>query len=120
MPTKYRAAIIGAGSERPGGEWFGMGHLHAHGYQADRRCELVAVADVKPENAQALADRFRVPAVYTDHRKMLREQQPDLASVATYPATHAPIVIDCARAGVKAIHCEKPMAPTWEIGRAHV
>jgi predicted dehydrogenase len=109
----YRAAIIGAGSARPGGQWFGMGYLHAQGYAEHQRIELVAVADIKPENAQALADRYRVPHVFDNHRKMLGAVQPDLVSVCTYPATHCPIVCDVAKAGVKAIHSEKPMAPTW-------
>jgi predicted dehydrogenase len=34
-------------------------------------------------------------------------------SVTVPPAIHADIVIGCARAGVDAIHCEKPMALTW-------
>jgi len=117
MSKVYRAAIIGAGSARQGGQWFGMGHLHAEGYVRDERCELVAVADIRGENARALAGRFSVPGVYTDHRRMLKQEKPDIVSVATYPATHAPIVIDCAKAGVKAIHCEKPMAPTWGEAR---
>ncbi len=117
MSKTYRAAIIGAGSARSGGQWFGMGHLHAEGYRQDKRCELVAVADIKEENARALAERFGVPTIYTDHRKMLKREQLDIVSVATYPATHAALVIDCAKAGVKAIHCEKPMAPTWGEAR---
>lgn len=113
MPKTYRAAIIGAGSKRRDGRYAGMGHGHAAAYGAHDRIELVAVADIKLENAQALAERFGVPETFDSHRKMLKEVQPDIVSVCTYPATHCPIVVDCAKAGVKAIHSEKPMAPTW-------
>ncbi len=113
MPKTYRAAIIGAGSKRRDGRYAGMGHGHAAAYAAHDRIELVAIADIKPDNAQALAERFDVPQTFDSHRKMLKQVQPDIVSVCTYPATHCPIVVDCARAGVKAIHSEKPMAPTW-------
>jgi len=120
MAKTHRAAIIGAGSARQGGQYFGMGHLHAAGWAALDRVELAAVADLKLDNAQALADRYAIPLTFTSHRKMLKEVKPDLVSVCTYPATHPAIVADCARAGVKAIHSEKPMAPTWGEARRMV
>lgn len=113
MAKVYRAAIIGAGSARPGGQYLGMGHAHAQAYAAHPQVELVAVADIKPDNARALAERFGNPPTFDSHRKMLKTIQPDIVSVCTYPATHAAIVMDCAKAGVRAIHSEKPMAPTW-------
>ena len=113
MARTYRAAVIGAGSARQGGQFWGMGHGHAQGYADDPRAQLVAIADIKPENAQALAAKFGVPETFDSHRKMLKAVKPDLVSVCTYPATHCAIVTDCAKAGVKAIHSEKPMAPTW-------
>jgi len=113
MAKTYRAAIIGAGSARPGGQYWGMGHGHAQAYADHPRVDLVAIADIKPENAQALADRFGVAATFDSHQKMLKAVNPDIVSVCTYPATHCAIVCDVAKAGVKAIHSEKPMAPTW-------
>jgi predicted dehydrogenase len=38
----------------------------------------------------------------------------DIVSIAVPPAFHAELTIDCARGGVQAVHCEKPMADTWE------
>ncbi|MGQ9731950.1 MAG: Gfo/Idh/MocA family protein [Candidatus Zipacnadales bacterium] len=113
MPKTYRAAIIGAGRKRQDGSYWGMGHGHAAAYIAHDCIDLVAVADICLDNAQSLADRFGVSEIFDNHRKMLKAVQPDIVSVCTYPATHCPIVIDCAKAGVKAIHSEKPMAPTW-------
>jgi len=44
---------------------------------------------------------------------MLAKENLDVVSVCVWPHLHAPMVIDAAQAGVKAIHCEKPMATTW-------
>jgi UDP-N-acetylglucosamine 3-dehydrogenase len=38
-------------------------------------------------------------------------------SVTVPPVAHADVVVDCARAGVEAVHCEKPMADTWGASR---
>jgi predicted dehydrogenase len=113
MARTYRAAIIGAGSARQGGQYWGMGHGHAQGYAGHPQVELVAIADIQPDNARFLAEKFGVPETFDSHRKMLKAVQPDLVSVCTYPASHCAIVTDCAKARVKAIHSEKPMAPTW-------
>ena len=44
---------------------------------------------------------------------MLTQENLDIVSIATWPHLHAEMVIAAAEAGVKAIHCEKPMAPTY-------
>ena len=51
--------------------------------------------------------------VYTDYHEMLAKENLDIVSVCTWPHLHAPMVIACAEAGVRAIHCEKPMATTF-------
>jgi len=44
---------------------------------------------------------------------MLAKETPDIVSVCTWPHLHEQMVVDCAEAGVRAVHCEKPMATTW-------
>jgi predicted dehydrogenase len=58
--------------------------------------------------------RHRWPNVshYTDYREMLEREKLDLISVVTPDHRHADIVVDAARAGVKGIFCEKPIATT--------
>jgi predicted dehydrogenase len=51
---------------------------------------------------------------------MLAKEKPDIVSVCVWPHLHAPVVIGAAQAGVKAIHCEKPMATTWGDARRMV
>jgi UDP-N-acetylglucosamine 3-dehydrogenase len=140
VSTRYRVAVIGCG--RPegieGATGFGMAHLHVHGYQETGRCELVAVADIRRENAEAFAARWGKcarpgggsagrhdrrpppPATYLDYRAMLAEVRPEIVSVCTWPHLHAEMVIASAEAGAKAVHCEKPMAPTWSEARRMV
>lgn len=114
MPEKLRAAIIGCGAKterRPGG---GMAYSHARGYQVSPDVELVALADIKPENAEALAKDFAPDAhIYTDYKKMLKAENLDMVSICLWIALHEPAVLACCKAGVKIIHCEKPMAPTY-------
>lgn len=120
MPEPYRVAVIGAGKPRgeEGHTGFGMGHAHVHGYLLTECCRLAAVADVRRENAEALAGRHGGAAVYTDYRRMLDAERPDIVSVCTWPRLHAPMVLDAIAAGARAVHCEKPMAPTWGEARA--
>jgi predicted dehydrogenase len=51
--------------------------------------------------------------VYTDYNQMLAEANLDMVSICTWMHLHEPMVLDAVKAGVKAIHCEKPMADTW-------
>jgi predicted dehydrogenase len=116
MAARYRVAVIGAGRPRAedGSTGFGMAHAHAHGYAEAGTCDLVAVADIRRENAEAFAQRWNPRArLYADHGEMLAAEQPEIVSICTWPHLHAPMVLDCVGAGVRAIHCEKPMAPTW-------
>ncbi len=111
-----RVGIIGCG--RPwrseGATGFGMSHQHAFGYRETGKAEIVALADVVAENAAEFAKIHGPQAtIYTDYKEMLAKEQLDIVSISTWPHLHAPMVIDAANAKVRAIHCEKPMAPTY-------
>lgn len=115
MAANYRVGIIGTGRpwKSPGATGFGMAYGHARGYLKTGRCELAAIADVNAENADAFAREHGSPAIYHDYEEMLERERLDIVSICTWPALHAPMVKACAAAGVRAIHCEKPMAPSW-------
>jgi UDP-N-acetylglucosamine 3-dehydrogenase len=123
--ARLRVGIIGTGrkKERPDSTGFFMAYRHAEGYQAVAdRCELVACADIVQENADAFATAHGIPpsGVFLDYRAMLAAANLDVVSICTWPHLHAPMVIDCALAGIKAIHCEKPVADTWSAARLMV
>jgi len=114
----YTAAVIGAGEdpENPSASGFAMGYGHADGYEATDDVELVAVADIVLENAEAFADTYDIAGenVFEDYDEMLATVEPDVVSVCVPPALHERISVDCIRSGVvEAVHCEKPMALTY-------
>lgn len=51
-----------------------------------------------------------VENLYLDYQGMLQEEPPDIVSLATPSSLHHRMTIAAARAGVKAILCEKPLA----------
>lgn len=121
----YRVAVVGTGPGRNvdiSGKSHAFGYEHADAYHAREDCELVACADIVGEYAERFAEEFDVPpdGIYEDHETMLARMELDVVSVCTPIPTHAPIVTDCAEAGVMAVHCEKPMARTWGEARSMV
>jgi predicted dehydrogenase len=93
-----------------------MAYKHADAYESIDGCEIVACADLVPENAAAFADTYGVSEanVFEDYLEMLEAVSPDVVSVTVPPVAHADIVIGAAESGeVEAIHCEKPMAMSW-------
>ena len=121
MSELYRVAVIGTGLPRPreGSTGFGMSRAHAPGYAKSGKCEIVALADISGANMEAFnTDHCEGKArQYTDYKEMLAVEKPDIVSIATWPHLHAEMVIAAAESGVKAIHCEKPMAGTFGEAR---
>ena len=127
---KYRAAIVGlsemgarpmpAGPANPalGVEWepfhAAMAVSHASAFAVSPDVEVVAACDLKEEALSLFLANYHAtwPEVrtYTDFRKMLTDEEPDLLGVATPDHLHAQIVVDAAEAGVRGILLEKPMA----------
>ena len=110
-----RVGIIGCGRpwKSEGATGFGMSHQHAFGYRATGKAQIVALADLVPENAESFRQIHGGDAIYTSYHEMLAKENLDIVSISTWPHRHAQMVIDAANAKVRAIHCEKPMAPTW-------
>lgn len=116
---EFRVGIIGCGRpwKSDGATGFGMSHCHALGYAQSPYARIVALADLVPENAEAFQQIHGGDTIYTDYHEMLAKENLDIVSICTWPHLHAQMVIAAAEAGVKAIHCEKPMAPTWGEAR---
>ena len=114
----YDVAFIGTGAnpEDPDFSGFAMAYHHAEAYERLENCDLIACADIVPENARAFADTFGIGEehTYEDFEEMVTEVEPDVISICVPPAIHAGVVASCAQTGVvDAIHCEKPMDLTW-------
>ena len=104
---RLRAAVVGVGY---------LGRFHAEKYAAHAGAELVAVVDVDPARARAVAAALGVEAV-TDHRALLGRI--DCASVAVPTQLHHAVAGDLLEAGVDVL-VEKPLTSTVAEGKALV
>ena len=75
---------------------------------------LTAVCDVNPDAAKQAAKFHRVENIYTDYKKMVRDQRPDIISIATRMPGRSEIIVFAAGHGVKAMHIEKPRLTTGD------
>lgn len=83
---------------------------HMPGYLSmPEKCEIIAVADANPENAQTAAKKFGVTHVFNDYHDLINMKEIDAVSIATPNALHKQPTIDALNAG-KHVLCEKPMA----------
>jgi predicted dehydrogenase len=94
-----RHAVIGIGA--------GVVGMHRPAWQLET-VELVAGSDVNEAAGRRIAGELGC-AFYTDHRTMLAETRPDVAVILAPHTVHAPIAIDCLRAGCHVL-VEKPIA----------
>src|SRR5262245_45728825 len=91
-------------------------HLHYLTELADR-FEIAAVADLAAGSARACAQRYGIPAVFTDWREMIRH--PLDAVLVLTSGSHAPIAVAAARARLH-VFVEKPMCFSVAEGREMV
>jgi len=83
--------------------------MHLPGYAKCSNVEVVAAADKIKKRAREMAEKFSIPHIFTDYKKMLREVELDAVSVCTPNYLHAQMTVDSCRAG-KNVLVEKPMA----------
>ena len=96
----FRVGIIGGGRQ---------GTHAARAYHLHPRTEVAAVADSDPENLKLFCERFDVPG-YSTFEEMLAREELDIGSPVLPVKANPDAVVACARAGVKGIFCEKPLA----------
>jgi predicted dehydrogenase len=93
------AAVVGAGA---------VAKQHLACVSELPGAEVAAVCDLSPAVAESVAERFQVPAHYTDHRALLADVGPDVVHVTTPPGSHFAVAMDALRAGAHVI-VEKPI-----------
>ncbi len=97
--TPIGTAIIGCGK---------VADTHARALASLPESRLVAVYDLQPERAEALARRYGVQG-YTDLDRMLANPEVQMAAICTPHPSHSEMVVRCAQARVHAL-VEKPLA----------
>lgn len=93
---------------------------HAGGFSAVPSVRLTAGCDIQPSRLAQFGRRWGVTRLYTDYRKMLAEEKPDLVSIAAWTHLHCEMALACAHAGVRGVLCEKPIALNLKQARAMV
>ncbi|MBT6277240.1 MAG: Gfo/Idh/MocA family oxidoreductase [Chromatiales bacterium] len=104
--TPLRLAVIGVGL---------IGRRHLNIAAKEPECTVVAAADpmaAAREHVEAQGAKF-----YQDHQDLLTQETLDGVIIATPNATHGPVGIDCAHAGLPML-VEKPFTDTLETGHA--
>ena len=82
-------------------------------------CEVVALAELRPQAGAQIAARFGIPKVYRTHEELLANETVD-ALVASQPfSRHGILLPELARAGVP-IFSEKPIASSIAVGETIV
>ena len=96
-----RIGVIGAGR---------IGRLHA-GHLAHRvgGARLLAISDIRLEEARRCASELGIPECHEDYRKVLENREIDAVVICSSTDTHAQFIEEAAEAG-KHIFCEKPIA----------
>ena len=97
-----RLAIIGTG---------GMAHTHAKQFSGIPGCALVAACDIDRARVEAFCATHAIPAAFTRVDELLAQTKCDAVSIVTPDALHAPLALQCLRAG-RHVLCEKPLART--------
>ena len=95
---KLKFGLIGAG---------GIAQAYVQAFQTSECCELVAVADVREESAEALAEIVGANS-YGDYKTLADSETVDAIIVSTPPATHAEIACYFLERGTPVL-CEKPL-----------
>lgn len=106
---RVRLGFVGVGA---------MGQCaHLRNYYNLPVCEVVALAELRPETARAVAQRYGVERVYGSAEEMIGSESLD-AIVASQPFDrHGVLLPEVLRAG-KPVFIEKPLSSTPDSGRA--
>jgi predicted dehydrogenase len=104
---KVRIGFVGVGF---------MGQsAHLKNYVTLGDCEVVAIAEIRPELGQKVAARYGVPKVYRNHEELMEKEKID-GLVASQPfQRHGVLLPDLFKASVPVL-TEKPLASSLQAG----
>jgi UDP-N-acetylglucosamine 3-dehydrogenase len=104
-----KAAVVGTGA---------AGRFHVQAYRKCPHTSVTAVCGTNADRARAFGREFGVRD-YTSMEEMLRQERPDVVTVATLEWDHESPVLSSLEAGCHVL-CEKIMAHTIPIGERMV
>lgn len=99
--AKVRVGMIGSGF---------VAELHMHAYKRVYGVDAEVVAVVsRGDHVEGFARAHGIAATHRDYRALLADKAIDVIDICTPPALHAPMIMECMRAG-KHVICEKPFS----------
>jgi len=110
MMKRFKVGIIGVGT---------MGQAHINAFIANKKAEVIAIADVNPDTLKFVSGKFKIEKAFTDYQDLLSIDELEGVAVCTPPFAHAKITCDAASSG-KHVLCEKPMAMNSKEARRMV
>src|ERR1035437_5474089 len=106
--SRVRVALIGGGSM--------ASNYHHPSLASLPDVELVAICDLIPEKAARAAERFQIPAVYSDYRRMPAEVEPQAFSALIPPMYLYEPALEVLKQG-RHLFVEKPLSLTIHQAR---
>lgn len=105
MRALFKGVQIGCG---------GRAQTHTRALTQVQRIELTALCDLVEEKARRTAEAYNVPRIYTDFRKMMELERPDIVAFIAPPAIRSQVVLPVLEYRPRALVIEKPMAISLE------
>jgi predicted dehydrogenase len=105
---KVRLGYVGCG--------FMAQKVHIPNFASIDGCELAAVAEVREDIRESVADRYGIPTRYAHHLELAQDKDIDAVAVSAASTLQGELAIDLLKAG-KPVFMEKPMATTVEAAR---
>lgn len=90
-----------------------VARMHLKTWRKIESACMVAVCDSREQTAKETANKWNIPAYYTDFSEMLRRQTPSVVDICTPPQTHCALIVQALKSGCHVI-VEKPLAMTTE------
>lgn len=103
MNSNLNFGLIGTG---------GIAQTYAQAFQTTEFCQLIAVADVRKESADAFAEPFGAKS-FDDYKALAESVDIDAVIISTPPNAHPEIAIYFMKRGVHVL-CEKPLCLSVE------
>lgn len=100
---QLKVAVIGAGC---------ISVMHLDSIMALEEAVLVGVCDIKPERAEAAAEKYHTKA-YTDYHVLFEQEKPDVVHLCLPHYLHTVVAREAFKAGVHVLS-EKPMSIEYQ------
>ncbi|MDH5543675.1 MAG: Gfo/Idh/MocA family oxidoreductase [Nitrospinota bacterium] len=88
---------------------------HAGGFSNHPKTKITSACDINKTRLHQFGERYGIDSnsLYTDFKDLLKNENPDIVSIATWTEHHCEMVIESAKnKSVKGIYCEKPISLT--------